>query len=85
MTCFRCNIVSSHEFFTYFGQTFCTISFNRKLIQVNFLVGNISKLRGHFFFSFLRGRRADFKAGAIVVLRLRTANLLWGATLNEQP
>ena len=29
-----------------------------------------------FVFFFLRGRRADFKARAILVLRLRTANLL---------
>ena len=28
------------------------------------------------FVLFLRGRRADFKARAILVLRLRTANLL---------
>ena len=28
------------------------------------------------FVLFLRGSRADFKAGAILVLRLRTANLL---------
>ena len=35
------------------------------------------------FVLFLRGRRADFKARAILVLRLRTANLLEGATLNR--
>ena len=29
----------------------------------------------------MRGRRADFKARATLVLRLRTDNLLWGATL----
>ena len=33
------------------------------------------------FVLFLRGHRADFKAPAILVLRLRTANLLYGATL----
>ena len=53
-------------------------------MKFNFLGGNISKLRGHFFLLFLRGRRADFKAGAILMLRLRTANLPWGATINEQ-
>ena len=34
-------------------------------------------------FLFLRRRRPDFKARAILVLRLRTANLLYGATLSE--
>ena len=33
------------------------------------------------FVLFLRGSRADFKARAILVLRLRPANLLKGATL----
>ena len=62
-------VVSSHKCLTYTNQTFCTMSFNRKLIK--FLGGNISR-----FVSFLRGRRAVFKARAILVLRLRTANLL---------
>ena len=29
----RCNIVSSHKCLTYTNQTFCTMSFNRKLIK----------------------------------------------------
>ena len=33
------------------------------------------------FVLFLRGRRADFKARLIIVLRLCTVNLLQGATL----
>ena len=33
------------------------------------------------FVLFLRGSRAEFKARAILVLRLRPANLLKGATL----
>ena len=80
VTCNRCNIVSSHKCLTYTNQTFCTMSFNRKLIK--FFGGNISKLRGHVCFNFcVRERRADFKARAIIVLRLCTANLLQGATL----
>ena len=50
MTCNRCNIVSSHKCVTYTNQTFCTMSFNRKLIK--FFGGNILKLRGHVFFNF---------------------------------
>ena len=34
------------------------------------------------FVIFLRGSRADFKAHIKLLLRLHTANLLWGATLN---
>ena len=45
VTCTRCNIVSSHKCLTYTNQTFCTMSFNRKLIK--FFGWNISKLRGH--------------------------------------
>ena len=37
------------------------------------------------FVLFLRGSRADFKARAILVLRLRTANLLKGAALKWTP
>ena len=45
--------------------------------------GNISQLRGHVcFILILRGRRADFKARAILVLKLRITSLLWRATLN---
>ena len=33
------------------------------------------------FVLFLRGRRTDFKACVIIVLRLHTVNLLQGATL----
>ena len=72
VTCNRCSIVSSHKSLTYTNQTCCTMSFNRKLIK--FFGGNISKLRSHVCFIF--GRRVDFKARAILVLRLRTANLL---------
>ena len=50
VTCNRCNIVSSHKCLTYTNQTFCTMSFNRKLIK--FFGGNISKLRGHVCFNF---------------------------------
>ena len=49
VTCNRCNIVSSHKCLTYTNQTFCMMSFNRKLVK---LFGvNISKLRGHVCFS----------------------------------
>ena len=34
VTCNWCNIVSSHKCLTYTSQTFCTRSFNRKLITV---------------------------------------------------
>ena len=37
------------------------------------------------FVLILSGRRADYKARAILVLRLRTANLLYGATLKQEP
>ena len=50
VTCNRCNIVSSHKCLTYTNQTFCTMSFNRKLIKV--FGGNISKQRGHVCFIF---------------------------------
>ena len=50
VTCNRCNIVSSHKCLTYTNQTFCTMSFNRKLIK--FFGWNISKLRGHVCFNF---------------------------------
>ena len=73
VTCNRCNIVSSHKCLTYTNQTFCTMSFNRKLIK---FFGEISRNWEAMFALFLRGRRADFKAHAIIVLRLRTANLL---------
>ena len=43
-----CNIVSSHKCFTYTNQTFCTMSFNRRLIK--FFGGNILKQRGHVCF-----------------------------------
>ena len=33
VTCNRCSIVSSHKCLTYTNQTFCTMSFNRKLIK----------------------------------------------------
>ena len=33
VTCNRCNIVSSHNCLTYTNQTFCTMTFNRKLIK----------------------------------------------------
>ena len=46
VTCTRCNIISSHKCLIYTNQTFCTMSFNRKLI--NFCGRNISKLKGHF-------------------------------------
>ena len=75
VTCNRCklNIVSSHKCLTYTNQTFCTMSFNRKLIKV---FGGIFRNKEAMFVLFLRGRRADFKARAILVLRLHTANLL---------
>ena len=50
VTCNRCNIVSSHKCLTYTNQTFCTMSFSRKLIK--FFGGNISKLRDHVCFNF---------------------------------
>ena len=50
VTCNRCNIVSSHKCLTYSNKTFCTMSFNRKLIK--FFGRNISKLRGHVCFNF---------------------------------
>ena len=56
VTCNRCNIVSPHNCLTYTDQTFCAMSFNRKLIK--FFGGNISKLRGRVCFIFawtLRG------------------------------
>ena len=49
MTCNRCNIVSSNKCLTYTNQTFCTMSFNRKLIK--FFGGDISKPRGHVCFN----------------------------------
>ena len=48
VTCNRCNIVSSHKCLTYTNQTFCAMSFNRKLIKFG---GNISKLRAHVCFN----------------------------------
>ena len=50
VTCNRCNVFSPHKCWTYTNQTFCTLSFNRKLIK--FCSGNISKLRGPFCFIF---------------------------------
>ena len=50
VTCNRCNIVSPHKCLTYTDQTFCAMSFNRKLIK--FFWGNISKLRGRVCFIF---------------------------------
>ena len=50
MNCNRCNILTSHKCLTYTNQTFCMMSFNRKLIK--FFGGNISKLRGHVCFIF---------------------------------
>ena len=50
VTCTRCNIISSHKCLIYTNQTFCTMSFNRKLI--NFCGTNISKLKGPFLFYF---------------------------------
>ena len=66
VTCNWCNIVFS-QLLTYTNQTFCTMSFNRKLVKFfweKYLM----------FVLFLRGRRANFEARAM--LRLRTANLL---------
>ena len=51
VTCNRCNIVSSHKCLTYTNQTFCTMSFNRKLIKF-FGRTHISKLRGYVCFIF---------------------------------
>ena len=39
MTFNRCNIVSSHKCLTYTNQTFCTLTFNRKLITFYFFWG----------------------------------------------
>ena len=53
VTCNRSNliiIVSSHKCLTYPNHTFCTMSFNRKLIK--FLRVNSLKLRGHVCFIF---------------------------------
>ena len=66
MTCNWCNIVFS-QLLTYTNQTFCTMSFNRKLVK---FFGE----KYLMFVFFLRGRRANFEARAM--LRLRTANLL---------
>ena len=66
VTCNWCNIVFS-QLLTYTNQTFCTMSFNRKLVK--FFGGKYL-----MFVLFLRGRRANFEARAM--LRLRTANLL---------
>ena len=74
VNCNRCNIVPSHKCLTYSNQTFCTMSFSRKLIKF-FWVEYFEPERPCLFW-FLRGRRADFKARAILVLTLRTANLL---------
>ena len=71
VTCNWCNIVSSHMWLTYTNETFCTMSFNRKLVK--FFGGK------YLIFLFLRGRRANFEAHAM--LRLLTANLLLEATL----
>ena len=46
-------------------------------------MGGIIRNKEVMFVLFLRGRRAGFKARAKLVLRLRTANLLKGATLKE--
>ena len=74
VTCNRCNIVSSHKCLTYTNQTFCTMSFNRKLIKFG---GKIFRnWEAMFVLTVLRGRPADFKARAMLMLRLRTANLL---------
>ena len=66
VTCNWCNIVFS-QLLTYTNQTFCTMSFNRKLVKF-FGEKNL------MFVFFFRGRRANFEARAM--LRLRTANLL---------
>ena len=66
VTCNWCNIVFS-QLLTYTNQTFCTMSFNRKFVK--FFGGKYL-----MFVLFLRGRRANFEARAI--LRLCTANLL---------
>ena len=66
VTCNWCNIVFS-QLLTYTNQTFCTMSFNRKLVK---FFGE----KYLMFVFFLRGRRANFEARAM--LRLRTANLL---------
>ena len=66
VTCNWCNIVFS-QLLTYTNQTFCTMSFNRKLVK--FFWGKYL-----MFVLFLSGRRANFEARAM--LRLRTANLL---------
>ena len=50
MTCNWCNIVSSHKCLTYNNQSFCTMSFNRKLIKSFWR--NFSKLRSHVCFIF---------------------------------
>ena len=50
VNCNRCNIVPSHKCLTYTNQTFCTMSFSRKLIK--FFGWNISNLRGHACFDF---------------------------------
>ena len=50
------------------------MSFNGKLIK--FFWGEIIRNKEVMFVLFLRGNRAGFKARAILVLRLRTANLL---------
>ena len=73
VTCHRWNIVSSHICLTYTNQTFWRMSFNRKLIK---FFGRIFRNWEAKFVLFLRGRCADFKARAILVLRLRMANLL---------
>ena len=66
VTCNWCNIVF-FQLLTYTNQTFCTMSFNRKLVK---FFGE----KYLMFVFFLRGRRANFEARAM--LRLRTANLL---------
>ena len=88
VSCNRCNIVSSHKCLTHTNQTFCTMSFNRKLIKFFFFFwgggGHISKLRGHVCF--------NFRVDVAWILKLapylcsgcecmRTTNLLQGVTL----
>ena len=81
VTCNRCNVFSPHKCWTYTNQTFCTLSFNRKLIK--FCSGNISKLRGPFCFIFawtspwiLNSRHTSAQAS-----HGQSTHLLQGATL----
>ena len=71
--CNRCNIVSSHKCWPKLTKLFAQWASTK--IWYSFL-GGIFQNWEAMFVIFLRGSHADFKARAILVVRLRTANLL---------